>query len=297
MYCNNCGKQLSDGAKFCSFCGKMSDGADSKQNYTSGQAYKAAVESDSKKLWSKGTAYAIGAAALAVSIILSVVLAVGNYAVGSYTEGGVTRDSRQGIDEFFSDGIERGYGNHHNGAQPWEYFDDDDIYGGYGIYGGMPNGGMPNEGMPNGGMPNEGMPNGGGQSNPSASPEPKPTAGPWWPADENGKYPTDEGYKWPTGDGRYEYYEGSTIPTFESVTGAALKKTYTEDGNTYYTYDLNENAYNRYIEALKEKGFKQSDFEVKGQNSYEIYKLGDDSFYEYLIIYHMNSDNELTIMA
>lgn len=278
MYCNNCGKQLSDGSKFCSFCGKMADGnVKPSQDYSSEPDYKAEVVNDGKRLWPKSAAYAIGAVALAVTIILGGVLIVSNY-----LENKVQGSSHQRIDGYFTDRNEHGYGKYDDDEpMPWDYFDDDDIYGGYGMYGGMPYSGGQN----------------GSQSNPSVSPQPKPTAGPWWPADENGKYPTDEGYKWPSGDGKYEYYANSTIPKFESVTGKALKKTDAEDDNTYYTYDLDENAYNKYIEALKEKGFKQSDFEVKGQNSYEVYTLGEDSFYEYLIIYHMNSDNELIIMA
>ncbi len=272
MYCNNCGKQLPDGARFCTSCGKMvNNGASSGVNagYTSGQTVNAEVTSGEKRLWKKEIAYAIGAAALAVTIVISCV-----NAIGRYTQSKESRNTHQSIDEYFSDD--------YNGAQPWEYFDDDDdfygYYGGYGMYGG-------------------GQSGGGSQTKPNVSPAPKPTAGPWWPADENGKYPTDEGYKWPSGDGTYEYYANSTIPKFESVTGVSLKKSETEDGNTYYTYEINNDAYNKYIEVLKEKGFKQSEFEVKGQNSYEKYTLGDSTFYEYLIIYHMNSDNELVIMA
>ncbi len=266
MYCKNCGKQINDNAKFCSFCGKMTDNVTVSVHNTN---IKPVGYNSGKKLWPKNIAYIIGAAALAVIIISSAVLGISRF-----TRHFIARDDfhNNGPVEYYD------YRNHRN-SHPWDYFDndDDDIFGGYDIYGGGQNGR--------------------GQVSPGASAQHKPTVGPWWSADENGRYPTDEGYKWPSGDGTYEYYINSTIPKFESVTGVELKKTETDNGSTYYTYELNDDAYKAYIKVLAERGFKQSEFEVKGQNSYEMYTLGDSSFYEYLVIYHMNSENKLIITA
>lgn len=262
MFCKNCGKQIDNNAKFCSGCGMMTGG-----NTAVTAAVTDTEQTKGKKLWSKKTVYIIGAAALAVFIAASVI----SFGVNFFAHR-TNRSISDRMDSYF-DG--RKFGEEY----PWEYFDDDDDYGSYGRgYGGRGT-------------------YGGGAQIPNASAAPSATPAPWWPADENGKYPTDSDYKWPAGDDKYEYYTNSTIPKFESVTGKQPVKIDTDNGNTYYTYDLDETAYNEYVKVLKERGFKQSDFEVKGKDSYEKYMLGDSSFYEYLIIYHMNSENRLIIMA
>lgn len=276
MYCNNCGKQLNDDTNFCEFCGKMinvtNNGINNK-SYTPGKN----GTSNNKKLIPKYAAYIIGGAALALVIFAMLISAVSGYIVNK----SISKSPDKSIEQYFNDRWDRDY-NDDDEDDPWDYFDDySDNYGG-GFYG-SPYGNYGNRGN-SGTMPGE-------------TSAPKPTAGPWWPADENGKTPVDEGYKWPSGDGTYEYYMNSTIPKFESVTGASLKDTEYEDGNVYYTYDMDEESYKKYIEVIKERGFTQSEFEVKGKNSYEMYTLGDEYFYEYLVIYHMNSSNKIVIMA
>lgn len=277
MFCKNCGKQLSDSVQFCPYCGVM-------QNTAPDTAVAVPANADGKpqkKLFKKSTVIIICAVAAAVIFITAVIGAVTGFVFHKIHRG---YDIENRLDKYF----DNYYDDYDYDDYPWEYFDDDDDFGRYGgqygsdgIYGGAPYGGQ----------------YGSGGSAPAASPNPSATPVPWWPADENGKYPTDEGYKWPTGDGKYEYYTDSTIPKFESVTGKQPTKAETVKGNTYYTYDLDENAYNEYIKVLEERGFKQSDFEVKGKSSYVTYKLGDSSFYEYLIIYKMNDKNSLIIMA
>lgn len=266
---------MGDNEQFCQNCGMM----------VSSPSAPELPHEGGKRLISKPVAYAIAGIALIVIILITGISAVRNFIID---HGGRSVEDR--LDGYFDD---------RDDAMPWEYFDDrggfddryDDYYDDYydyyghggdhhGYYGGMPYGGVP-----------------GGNSAPSgATPAPSPDMSAW-PADENGKYPNDNDYKWPSGDGKYEYYNNSTIPKYESVTGAELIKAETENGNTYYTYKADDKAYDEYIKAIKDRGFKQSEFEVKGKNSYETYKLGDDSFYEYLIIYRMNTDGEIVIMA
>lgn len=285
MFCKNCGKQLADGTQFCPYCGALQHTAPPEYN---------AVPTDAngkpmKKLFKKSTIIIICAVAAAVIFITAVIGAVTGF-VFHKTHRGYDIEDR--LDEYF----DNYYDDYDDDDYPWEYFDDDDDFGRYGGQYGVPHGGQYGSGGIYGGAPYGGQ-YGSGGSAPAASPTPSATPAPWWPADENGKYPTDEGYKWPAGDGKYEYYADSTIPKFESVTGKQPTKAETVKGNTYYTYDLDENAYNEYIKVLEERGFKQSDFEVKGKSSYVTYKLGDSSFYEYLIIYKMNDKNSLIIMA
>ena len=284
MYCNNCGKQLNNDAKFCEFCGKMINVTNNDTNNKKYESSKFGAN-NTKPLIPKYVAYIIGGVALALVIFSMLISAVSNYIVNKNIPKSYHNHIEQYFDDF-EDKWDRDYND--DDDEPWDYFDDYNDY--YGNHGGG------SYGAPFGNYGSNGS-NGSGGTMPDATAAPKPTAGPWWPADENGKTPTDEGYKWPSGDGTYEYYMNSTIPKFESVTGASLKDTDYEDGNIYYTYDMSEESYKKYIEVIKERGFKQSEFEAKGKNSYEMYTLGDEYFYEYLVIYHMNSSNEIVIMA
>ena len=114
------------------------------------------------------------------------------------------------------------------------------------------------------------------------------------PTDRFGNSYTSPSYEWPTGDGTYEFYAKSTIPKFESVTGQPCTGTETdENGNVYYKYAMNMDAYNAYIKAIEGYGYKQTEFDAQGNNSYATYENG----VQYLTIYLMNSDNEIVIMA
>lgn len=264
MYCTNCGKEIKTGEVFCSGCGKMQGKPRRTRTYVLNE----------KRLIPKKAAYAIGGVALVITLITSVAL------------GKADRKNEKAED---SQNYAERYGS--QSQDPWEYFGGDDMYNPYGMYGGSGNmfGGS-------GGFYGD-YGSSGSSGNPDAMQTPSPTLNPYWQSDENGKLPTDEGYRWPSGDDKYEYYMNSTIPKFESVTGVKLKSTKDNNGNIYYTYDMDEDAYKEYVKVIKDKGFKQSEFEVQGKNSYEKYTIGDDYFSEYLIIYHMNTSGEIVIMA
>ena len=56
---------------------------------------------------------------------------------------------------------------------------------------------------------------------------------------------------------------------------------------------MDMDAYNKYIDAIENAGYSQSDFDVQGRDSYMRYENGN----QYLDIYLMNSDNQIVIMA
>lgn len=272
MFCKNCGKHIDENTQYCEYCGAMQKSADAVPIVSIEGGHS------DKKLFKKSTAVIIGAVALAVIILLTGAITVVRFMSSVKAPHGIG----DRLDNYFDD----------DDDMPWEYFDDDeDMDDYYGMYGG-------NRGGYGGGSGNYGgIPYGGQYPNAGSAPAASSTPAPWWPADENGKYPQDSDYKWPTGDDKYEYYTDSSIPKFESVTGKQPTKVQNEKGNTYYTYDMDEDAYNDYIKVLEERGFKQYEFEAKGKNSYVQYRLGDSGFYEYLIIYKMNDKNKLIIMA
>lgn len=114
------------------------------------------------------------------------------------------------------------------------------------------------------------------------------------PTDRNGNSASSKDYEWPTGDGTYEFYAKSTIPKFESVTGKTMTASETDNsGNTYYKYEMDMDAYNKYLDALKNAGYSQTKFDAQGKDSYVVYENGN----QYLIIYLMNSENQIVIMA
>ena len=114
------------------------------------------------------------------------------------------------------------------------------------------------------------------------------------PTDRNGNSASSKDYEWPTGDGTYEFYAKSTIPKFESVTGKTMTASETDNsGNTYYKYEMDMVAYNKYLDALKNAGYSQTKFDAQGKDSYVVYENGN----QYLIIYLMNSENQIVIMA
>lgn len=271
MFCKNCGKYISDDKQYCEYCGAM-------QNVTEGVPIPSIEgKNNQKKLFKKSTVIAISAVALAVFILFAGATVITKVVSNIKAHHSVS----DRLDRYFDD----------DDDMPWEYFDDDDDFDDYyGMHGGN-HGGY-------GGSGGYGVsPYGGQYPSSGSAPAASSTPAPWWPADENGKYPQDSGYKWPTGDDKYEYYTDSSIPKFESVTGEQPKEIKNDKGNTYYTYDMNEDKYNEYVKVLEERGFKQYEFEAKGRNSYVQYRLGDSGFYEYLIIYKMNDQNKLIIMA
>lgn len=114
------------------------------------------------------------------------------------------------------------------------------------------------------------------------------------PTDRNGNSASSKDYEWPTGDGTYEFYAKSTIPKFESVTGKTMTASETDNsGNTYYKYEMDMDAYNKYLDVLKNAGYSQTKFDAQGRDSYVMYENGN----QYLIIYLMNSENQIVIMA
>ncbi len=263
MFCSNCGKELKDGDKFCDSCGMMVKREETAQ---AAAPQNQLVPAPKKKSSGKTAAIIIGivsgAIILACVIALTAASVIANYRHGNGHNGhnypGMY-DDYDDYDDFF-DGF---------------FGDDDGLYPGY-----------------SGGSGN----NGSVQQNPAPAQTPAATAQPddSLPPDSNGKTYDDPAYQWPTGDGTYEFYAKSTIPKFESVTGKPCTDTdVEEDGNTYYEYDMDMDAYNTYIKALEAAGYTQTEFDAKGKNSYVKYEKG----VQYLIIYLMNSDNEIVIMA
>lgn len=261
MFCTNCGKELKDGDKFCNACGRMVTDGESDNNNT---PYVDAVPVDApggKKLWSKKLITAISIAAAAVIVFCLIVGAV-TAGIGKLTQNHKYEYRR------FEDG--NGYGNY-------------DIYGGYGG-----NYGYPSDGS------DSGSDKYGRFGNNNGSSESLPFADDPLPTDGNGNSASSPNYQWPSGDGKYEFYAKSTIPKFESVTGNACLGTETDSSdNTYYKYSMDMDAYNKYIDAIEDAGYSQSDFDVQGRDSYMRYENGN----QYLDIYLMNSDNQIVIMA
>lgn len=317
MFCQNCGKKLPNDANFCEGCGllvRSDDGRDyndkgfsqqgteqystnqdetnNTQNmntqsaydwglkYASGENYEynqyntPHKDKSTKKLWNKGFIFAI------VGVALAVIISITCFGIGV----GV-------INRFIH---RNDYRNHNAPFGRYDYeFDDDygyfgnprDQYDDFGDY----NFGF-GDGRGNGNNRPYGFGNGSGDGNIQSSPLPAEPL----PTDGNGRLPSDNDYQWPTGDGQYEFYAKSTIPRFESVTGKNLVSEKVEnDGNTYYTYDMDNDAYTKYIKVLEEKGFKQVKFEVEGKDSYVMHQNGN----EYLEIYLINSQNQIVIMA
>lgn len=177
------------------------------------------------------------------------------------------------------------YGNGHNNGSGG------DSGGGYKGYGNN-NGSGGNGGYGNG---NNGTPgnNGGGYGNGNNGGSGGQVSDPL-PTDRNGNSASSKDYEWPTGDGTYEFYAKSTIPKFESVTGKTMTASETDNsGNTYYKYEMDMDAYNKYLDALKNAGYSQTKFDAQGKDSYVVYENGN----QYLIIYLMNSENQIVIMA
>ncbi len=291
MFCKNCGKELSDDAKFCDVCGMMVEqtnadsfaGTNNQQTYNqqannqqayNQQAYVDAVPVKEKKILSKRNVILISVIAAAVIIICLLVTLI---VVEVHDERTDNRNYRYGNDGFpYSYSYPNGSGSSDYGGYDGyddyddygDYDDDYDDYGGYGRYY------YGYDGSDSSGQ------SGSNDSNPL-------------PTDKNGNSYTSPNYEWPSGDDKYEFYASSTIPKFESVTGKECTGTEVDDGNNYYKYTMDMDAYNSYISVLEEYGYSQSEFDVQGNNSYVKYSDGT----QYLYIYLMNSDNEIVIFA
>ncbi len=264
MFCSNCGKELKDGDKFCESCGMM---VKREETAAAAEPQNLPVPAPKKKSSGKTAAIIIGIVSGVVILACLVTLTAASL-ISSYRH--------------------RNDHNGHNYPGMYDDYDDYDDFGDYfdgffdddndGLYPGYSGGGN----------------NGGGQNSAPAQ-TPAATAQPddSLPPDSNGKTYDDPAYQWPTGDGTYEFYAKSTIPKFESVTGKPCTDTDVEDGNTYYEYDMDMDAYNAYIKALEAAGYTQSEFDARGKNSYVRYEKG----VQYLVIYLMNTDNEIVIMA
>ncbi len=261
MFCSNCGKELNDGDKFCGSCGMMV-----KREEAAAEPQNQLVPAPKKKSSGKTAAIIIGVVSGAV--ILACVIALTAASLISHYGRGSNGHHYPGVYDDYDD-----YGDFFD-----DFFDDDDgLYPGY-------------SGNNSGGN------NSGGGQNSAPAQAPAATAQPddSLPPDSNGRTYDDPAYQWPTGDGTYEFYAKSTIPKFESVTGKPCTDTDVEDdGNTYYEYAMDMDAYNAYIKALEAAGYTQTEFDAQGKNSYVKYEKG----VQYLMIYLMNSDNEIVIMA
>lgn len=260
MFCKNCGKELSNDAKFCDVCGMMVNqpNADSSCGTNSQTAYVNAVPVSEKKLLSRKNIILISVIAVAVIIICLLITLI---AVVVHDDRDDRHDYPYGDYGYpYSYSYPGGSGNSGNsGSSGYDGY--------YGYYG---------------------SDSSGQSSSSSDSDDSSPL-----PTDKNGNSYTSPNYEWPSGDDKYEFYASSTIPKFESVTGKECIGTEVDDGNTYYKYAMDMNSYNAYISVLEEYGYSQSEFDVQGNNSYVLYSDGT----QYLYIYLMNSDNEIVIFA
>ena len=253
MFCSNCGKELPSGTIFCDSCGMMLQ----QQEPVYTDAFRAEPDTSQKKLPSKNVVIGIGIAS-AVIIVLCVFMNLVASAIGSLH-------------------------NHHRDSFNVYDYPDSSYFGGRGGYGSYD---YDNDSR---------YPGFGGKS----SSTPKVTASPAQddgslPPDSNGNTYDNPNYEWPTTDGTYEFYAKSTIPKFESVTGQSCIDSVTdEEGYTYYKYKLDNDALSSYINAIKDAGYTQTDFDVQGKDSFERYENG----VQYLDKYVMNSDGEIVIMA
>lgn len=336
MFCSNCGKNLPDDAKYCDACGTIARSDEKEQNsyskdgvtyqdnnentespftnaaYHLGvtQAQNGYIEQpipyqphNHKKLWGREITIPIAAISLAVVLIFigfSVYSTLKDQKYGSqdnriHQQYGVhnygdipNSDDYDEYGDFFNQygdffgnyGGGYNYGNGNNSGN--------DSGGGYKGYGDN-NGSGSNGGYGNGSSGTPGN-NGGGYGNGGSGgqvSDPLPT-------DRNGNSASSKDYEWPAGDGTYEFYAKSTIPKFESVTGKTMTASETDNsGNTYYKYEMDMDAYNKYLDVLKNTGYSQTKFDAQGRDSYVMYENGN----QYLIIYLMNSENQIVIMA
>lgn len=279
MFCSNCGKEIRDGDNFCESCGKMvrpGENAPNRPPFEPSDNSQSLEPSGNlpavrKDKTGKTAAIIIGVVSGAV-ILLCIIAVITAASIASLSGRGHNNDHFDGYGDFddrddYDDFFDRFFDD-----------DDDDLYPGYGKGGSADNGSA-----------NNGSADNGSAAAPGATAIPDDSL----PPDSNGKTYDDPDYQWPTGDGTYEFYAKSTIPKFESVTGKPCTDTDVENGNTYYEYDMDMDAYNAYIKALEDAGYTQTKFDVQGRDSYVRYDKGA----QYLIIYQMNSDNEIVIMA
>ena len=309
MFCSNCGKKLPDDAKYCDACGTIARSDEKEQSsyskdsttyqsnndpientespftnaaYNLGvtQAQNGYIEqpisyqpNNHKKLWGREITIPIAAISLAVVLVFIGFSVYSTFKTQRYG----AQDNR----------VHQQYGAHNYGNIPDsggydEYGDFFNQYGDYfGKYGGGYNYGNGN----NNGSGGYGNGNNGGSGGQVSDP---------LPTDRNGNSASSKDYEWPTGDGTYEFYAKSTIPKFESVTGKTMTASETDNsGNTYYKYEMDMDAYNKYLDALKNAGYSQTKFDAQGKDSYVVYENGN----QYLIIYLMNSENQIVIMA
>lgn len=336
MFCSNCGKNLPDDAKYCDACGTIARSDEKEQNSYSkdGVTYQDNTENtespftnaayhlgvtqaqngyieqpipyqphNHKKLWGREITIPIAAISLAVVLIFigfSVYSTLKDQKYGSqdnriHQQYGVhnygdipNSDDYDEYGDFFNQygdffgnyGGGYNYGNGNNSGN--------DSGGGYKGYGNN-NGSGSNGGYGNGSSGTPGN-NGGGYGNGGSGgqvSDPLPT-------DRNGNSASSKDYEWPAGDGTYEFYAKSTIPKFESVTGKTMTASETDNsGNIYYKYEMDMDAYNKYLDVLKNAGYSQTKFDAQGKDSYVVYENGN----QYLIIYLMNSENQIVIMA
>lgn len=329
MFCNYCGKEIPNDSRVCGYCGMMvhqTNAGNTAPIYTqsNSQYYNAAYNQGvtksqtgeagptdeymprhSNRLWSRGTIIAISLVAVALLIFGSLFVGAakfvhnfGDYGMNEFHHG--MQSGRipggGGLDEY-GRGDDYGYYGDDYGDyddRMDEFFDQyGDLFGDY-FNGGNPGGGNSQNPGNNDKKDSDsdtykgyGKQDGNTNNN-GTTPPPNP-----FPTDENGNTYDNENYKWPTGDGKFEFYAKSTIPKFESVTGKKLVKTETEGENTYYIYEMDMDAYNKYLDAIKAAGYSQTEFDAKGKDSFVEYS--NES--QYLIIYLMNSDNQIVIMA
>ena len=77
-----------------------------------------------------------------------------------------------------------------------------------------------------------------------------------------------------------QYYAGTNIPTYTSVTGCELTDVYIPDGYDYngkiYRYRYNQDSYLEYIEYLLEQGWKMDDVENDSDSlTYTVFLIKD----------------------
>lgn len=309
MFCSNCGNKIPDGSNVCHSCGMVTPARQSdnvaqnrpkeeKSEYVN-MAYQKGVSKaqtgyvepvsdyvpeNHKKHWSRGTIFGICAVAVAVLIGIFGL----EIAFSKIDHRNANRNSAQNNFGFRSEERGDGYGSGHD-----DY--DDDMYEDYVDEFFRRYGGMFGDGIDGSGGEKDGYGGGyggygrGDGPNENIQDETSP-----FPTDDNGNTYMSPNYGWPKGDGKYEYYKASTIPSFESVTGNLLISTeIDQDEYVYYKYDLDMEAYAKYLDVLKEYGYIQTQFDAQGRDSYVIYENEG----QYLILYLMNSDNQIVIMA
>ena len=238
MFCSNCGKELPENAKFCDSCGMMVKPAETRspdaQPTDGGAVYTPRVVPPKRKTSGKTAAIIIGIVSAAVILVCVIALIVTSLVAAYHRSHNKLPGNYPG--GYFDD-----YDDYGDFFDDYYDFFDDDHHNGYPGYYGNSSPAAPTQAPA-------------ATADPGAAPDSSASAEPL-PTDADGRTYDDPNYQWPTGDGTYEFYAKSTIPKFESVTGKPCTDTEKDsEGNTYYEYDMDMDAYNAYIKAIEAAG-------------------------------------------